>query len=117
MINVADVAWAAGFIEGEGSVREKRNLSLRVTQVNAEPLEKLQRMFGGTLYTIPLRKHYQQQWQWQACGNECAACVMIIYSFMSLRWKLRIERALAMWKPKRAHLCGHYQEVAHALGL
>lgn len=62
LANEVDVAWCAGFYEGEGSIfanvgtykesgRPRINLCLSVPQVYIEPLEKFQAVFpGGTIY-------------------------------------------------------------------
>lgn len=53
-LNKEDLAWAAGFIDGEGSVsvckngKKYKRLSLAVAQAgNKEPLDKLHSIFGG----------------------------------------------------------------------
>lgn len=57
-MNDTDIAWAAGFIDGEGCIAiRKRNgkgdkgyvLSLTATQVDALPLLKLSKIFGGAV--------------------------------------------------------------------
>lgn len=53
-----EIAWAAGFLEGEGwfafrgSRGSKPTAEMRVgaAQVNREPLERLQSMYGGKIY-------------------------------------------------------------------
>lgn len=52
---IADLAWAAGFFDGEGSVNIKSQgktvvLSVHVAQVDRRPLDKLVRCFGGKVY-------------------------------------------------------------------
>jgi len=54
------LAWAAGFVDGEGSIalcrggRNRRQIFLRVevSQSVLEPLEKLQSLFGGSLRQV-----------------------------------------------------------------
>ena len=43
----AEVAWAAGFIDGEGCFTGTESQQLTVVQSDIEPLERLQRIFGG----------------------------------------------------------------------
>lgn len=47
-----DLAWAAGFLEGEGSfcIRSNGRWFLGAGQVDREPLERLQALFGGNIY-------------------------------------------------------------------
>lgn len=47
----AQIAWAAGFLEGEGNFRRtaRGTLVVRAAQVNREPLETLLGLLGGSL--------------------------------------------------------------------
>lgn len=60
MIRDTDHAWAAGFIDGEGTIglyTKGKNTSpvptLRVSNTDPRPLEKLQRLFGGWVKASP----------------------------------------------------------------
>lgn len=46
-----DVAWAAGFFEGEGNISfgQCGGVKINVQQINKEPLDKLARLFGGVI--------------------------------------------------------------------
>jgi len=46
-----DIAWAAGFIEGEGTFGASKHggIHIAVCQIQLEPLERLQRLFGGII--------------------------------------------------------------------
>jgi hypothetical protein len=52
-----DYAWAAGFIDGEGHIGTRLNtsntyqISIQVHQKGTEPLDRLQKIFGGKVYT------------------------------------------------------------------
>lgn len=57
------IAWAAGFIEGEGHVRYQPSgnggcLILTASQALLEPLEKLTALFGGRIR----RKWHKRKW-------------------------------------------------------
>lgn len=73
---VEDVAWAAGFFEGEGHINVqirggKSYIAAVVSQVYREPLDKLEKVFGGKVrgpygpYSGNRRPHYQ----WSAYGS------------------------------------------------
>jgi hypothetical protein len=48
MIRVIDVAWAAGFLEGEGHFSHQRAMPfIKAVQVEWGPIEKLSALFGG----------------------------------------------------------------------
>lgn len=68
MNKIMDYAWASGFYEGEGHIRNGYNggTSVTIQQVNKEPLEKIQSIFGGTIYgpITPLSKNSNQYYNW-----------------------------------------------------
>lgn len=50
-MKTSDIAWAAGFIDGEGCFYHNgRHKCVEINQVTITPLKKLQDMFGGRLY-------------------------------------------------------------------
>jgi hypothetical protein len=56
-----DLGWAAGFYEGEGYSRARKGgggLEVVVGQVSTEPLDKLQRLFGGSIRKDTKRQTY-----------------------------------------------------------
>ncbi len=65
-----DVAWAAGFIEGEGTFvcSHGRGIRVKVVQVNREPLDKLQRLFGGKIYRQKTYGRWQRSFTWIVNG-------------------------------------------------
>lgn len=71
-MNPIDLAWAAGFFDGEGSIfiqnKGKGITSLRITtsQVNPLPIAKFFELFGGhTSYQTPKNKNWNPQWKWE----------------------------------------------------
>lgn len=96
-----DIAWAAGFLEGEGHFR--RNFSSKdhygseyvaAAQVNIEPLEKLQELFGGSI--SPKKRG---KWglgdinEWRVCGERARVGMRTIGPHMSLRRSEQIRKA------------------------
>ncbi len=67
MVNPFDCAWAAGFVEGEGCLLISRRgyVILEVEQVDAKPLSKLQRLWGGSL----LKRNTRDCWRWRLSGG------------------------------------------------
>ncbi len=68
----SDIAWAAGFFEGEGTVvYGNKNLGAHIkvqaTQCYLEPLERMQSIFGGNLYGPYEGKkdNWSQHWKWE----------------------------------------------------
>ena len=110
MLDIKELYWAAGFIEGEGSFNSVKSWSsIQVAQVQKEPLERLARLFGGSFYykTRTNPKH-NNVWTWYATGARARGIMMTIYSLMSSKRKLQIVKALAAFKgTKLACKFGH----------
>jgi hypothetical protein len=77
----AEVAWAAGFFDGEGSVgiylytgknRHAFNLQMTAGQVDIRPLLLLREIFGGRIETQYAGKAGRGRtlWRWSAGGRE-----------------------------------------------
>ncbi len=105
------IAFCAGFIEGEGSftppiIRENGSLasSARVfaTQVSKDPLLRLQDILGGTIISKKAQKdkhpHWQDAFVWSLYGNNAIGFMMTVYDFMSERRKERIRICIELWK-------------------
>jgi len=64
-----DLAWAAGFFDGEGHVScpnpQKGRMLLSVGQTDTRPLERLQQLFGvGAIYGPFTKDRRKPYWQW-----------------------------------------------------
>ena len=96
----ADLAWAAGFLEGEGSfTRTQHRLRVKAVQVNLEPLLKLQHFFGGRIYSQKAyRDTHSPSFIWTANGRLAVAVVRQIYEMLSAK---RQMQARAMMRAKR----------------
>jgi hypothetical protein len=103
-VKTLDLAWAAGFLEGEGSFGTTNGLSrtphVTCPQVQREPLERLQQIFGlGHIY-----RREGRIWTWQQSGQHAAAIMMTIYTLMSPWRQEQIEKALEVWRTRPAKL-------------
>ena len=111
---IRDLAWAAGFLEGEGSFhghpgiprgsdRPRRGSasSVRAMQVNREPLDRLRELFGGH---VSFRDRVQDRrrdgrkhsgaFTWSVSGARARGVAMTLYPFLSRR---RQEQARRVW--------------------
>lgn len=95
--SIADLAWAAGFLEGEGNFGvNNRKLGssasqvVRATQKNLEPLYKIQSILGGVVK--PLRK--DGYGEWRTYGVRARGIMMTLYHFLSARKRSDIALAL-----------------------
>jgi len=86
--------WVAGFLEGEGYFSWYRTAWVSATQVQIEPLVRLQRLFGGWLSKHTQHKHVNI---WRVSGAAASGLMMTLHSLMSPRRKRQIETALAKW--------------------
>ncbi|MDE1840213.1 MAG: hypothetical protein KGH87_09890, partial [Thaumarchaeota archaeon] len=97
IVTVKDLYWAAGFIEGEGTFGFTHSPRVSVGQVQREPLERLQRMFGGSI-RLDGRKHPINVWG--VYGSRAAGLMMTLYPLMSTRRKGRIFEVLTVWRTR-----------------
>lgn len=99
--SVADIAWAAGFLEGEATFAQNKAKNGRVYarieafQNHIEPLLKLQAMFGGSVRQRPAQREGQRGgWFWGSSGPRARGVLMTIFTFMSPRRRAEIRPSL-----------------------
>jgi len=103
-----DIAWAAGFLEGEGSFEHARRpamdtrvkhgtLRVSVEQTQLGPLEKLQSLFGGKIYGPYVRKpryiggaNIQPLWIYRITGESARELVLDIFPYLFEKRKEKI---------------------------
>lgn len=97
-----DLAWAAGFLEGEGTF-DKAGGSCRVSapQVNGEPLQRLLAIFGGAVtprYQPKMHAKFTKPASpilyWYVSGSRARGIAMTLYQFMSTKRQGQIRVAL-----------------------
>jgi hypothetical protein len=105
--DLKELFWAAGFLEGEGTFGDwAKNLRCSAVQVQREPLERLQRLFGGSIgFKRSRNPRHQDQFCWTVSGHRAAGVMMTAYVLMSLRRKAQIRKGLTIWK-QRTQLLG-----------
>lgn len=99
-VTACQLHWSAGFLEGEGSFGLiRKQASVKAAQVQREPLERLQAIFGGAIYTCsPNGPNSQPYFQWSTHSTKAAGIAMTLYTLMSPRRQQQIERLLDVWK-------------------
>ena len=110
-----ELAWAAGFLEGEGFFgNESRGYGFRVAARQNEPypLEKLQRLFGGPICSVStVSNKFSRQsviFDWTVSGERARGVAFTLYTLLSPRRRKQVREALARtgkWrsaKPGRA---------------
>jgi hypothetical protein len=101
-----DLSWAAGFLEGEGSFyRSGGVLFVEASQVNREPIDKLQGLFGGCIYesdasnrpsVVKRGMKVQPQFRWRITGEKTIIFMLRIFRLMSAKRRDQIRVALGM---------------------
>lgn len=89
-----DLAWAAGFIEGEGSFGRS---VIAATQKGVEPLQMLHAFFGGTVREDRKKRGLgagSKMWNWNAHGARARGIIMTLYPFFTTRRKAQAMKAL-----------------------
>ena len=97
-ISTAALAWIAGFLEGEGSfIASGASFSVCASQVQREPLERLQVALGGSLHCYT-NNHHSLYWRWSLHGSHAIGVAFTLYVFMSPRRKEQIKKMVTLWK-------------------
>lgn len=100
MRTTADLAWLAGFLEGDGCfcLQKHRYASVKVSQTSRWPLEVCQRLLGGTIHP---RRHNQPNhrpvFYWSIGGPSAAGAMMTLFSFLSPRRREQVKSVLRRW--------------------
>ena len=98
----SDLAWAAGFYEGEGTCQPSNgsfghSQTVKVQQNHKEPLQRLQQWFGGSITESRSRGFSTKQiFIWIICGARARGFLYTIYSFLSARRRLQARVALGV---------------------
>lgn len=100
-----DIAWAAGFFEGEGHVkavvrgRSKSYISIDVSQVYREPLDKLQELFGGKVYGPygPYATNKQAYFLYTAYNTKAVNALTLMMPYL-FRKGVQAQEVLQKWK-------------------
>lgn len=92
------LAWAAGFLEGEGHFEWNRTSGrVDATQVQLEPLERILALFGGNIKAQRPRENQQPHWRWWVCGSRARGVMLTLYPMMSPRRQGQIRKALGQF--------------------
>lgn len=87
---VRDLEWAAGFLEGEGSFSPSaRSHRVAASQNTREPLERLQRLFGGSICANTTTNNVLV---WQTYGSRARGVAFTLYPLLSMRRQAQINR-------------------------
>lgn len=99
-MDMRDLYWAAGFLEGEGSFMNQRfQVVVSAVQVQREPLERLLSLLGGKIYFCRKKNpKHSDYFKWNTQGSRGAGVAMTLFSLLSTKRREQILKALAHWK-------------------
>ena len=95
-IQPIDLGWAAGFLEGEGYFSKGKScISIQASQVQLEPLVKMQKLFGGSILKYFRNKPNQNDYyRWGVHGETAEAVMKILFPLMSAKRQKAISESL-----------------------
>lgn len=102
MIALTDIAWAAGFLEGEGHF-SKVESGVAVSQIEREPLDRLRSLFGGNIREIAEKRGHRAHHVWTLHGSNAAAAMMTVWAFMSAKRRTQIDVSLSIWRNSKVN--------------
>lgn len=93
MWGVEDLAWSAGFIDGDGMIsffrrRDRRQefyVQVSATNTNLAPLEKLQLMFGGSICGMNKEKpgkKWKASWYWMVARGTAERVIDVLLPYL-----------------------------------
>lgn len=113
MNRVAQIAWAAGIIEGEGSIHVRdrgshRSIVLTVVMTDLDVLNSLRMTFGKGNIVGPYQHkqlaHHKPQWHWNVtCARDVAAITMTLYRLFHERRRAQVREVLEVWQTMPGH--------------
>ena len=83
------VTYIAGFLDGEGCICASNSyLAVTLTNINREPLELAERLFGGTIYEqAPRDSRHKLLFRWQVNGQEAAGVLRYLLPYLIVKRK------------------------------
>ncbi len=93
--SMRDIAFAAGFFEGDGSVnanQSKGSPTVQIAQKDSEILYQLRGFFGGSVKCYTRKKDGRSYYKWWLTGKHARAFLFTIYTMLTERRKLQIRK-------------------------
>lgn len=98
-ISVADAAWAAGFLDGEGCFKISKapprgynrfpsyTIGVNAVQVDPAPLEYLRLLFGGSFHrrSYVHRERQAQSYIWQSSSRVALAVIDVVRPYLRVK--------------------------------
>jgi hypothetical protein len=120
MLNLSsiDLGWVAGFLEGEGYFSKGSSISVQASQVQLEPLERLQKLLGGSIhkYSHKGKPTHNDFYKWGVHGMTAEEVMKLLFPLMSPKRQKVIAETLYFYsalpgvnlkKSGGRKMCGH----------
>jgi len=104
-VNIKDICWLAGLLEGEGCFIISKNKTPRIQlgMCDLDVVEHAAKLLGGvTIYTAKTIVDRKTFYVLQLGGSKAIGWMMTIYQFMGERRKTKIKEILSVWKQTRS---------------
>ena len=102
-INIYDLCWLAGLIEGEGCFCTKKNWgspTIVISMTDQDVVEKAAEIMGARVYG-PLKTPRLPQYRLVVYGSKAIQWMRILHQFMGNRRRAKIESIMENWNPGR----------------
>ena len=117
-----DIAFMAGFFEGEGCIsicryldkgnRKQMYLRVAISQTNEWIINWFQWNFGGSVNKMGRKPQEKQRWQLAITGKKALCFLEVVLPYLKLK---RAEAELGIEFQKRKRGSGHYLKVADSV--
>jgi DNA-binding CsgD family transcriptional regulator len=99
VIRSTDIAWLTGLVEGEGTLlMSGRSIAVMVRMTDYDVVERAASLMSGHIHDVPVVGHRKPVWRAQVKGPRAAGWMMTMYSWLGLRRRDQVRRALARWR-------------------
>ncbi len=102
MLEIKDISWLAGLIEGEGSFLTCNTspcISLQMT--DKDIIERAARLLGVTVRGPYVYGSNKPTWTCRVYGQRAAGWIMTLWTFMGTRRREKMLEVLEAWKARK----------------
>ena len=114
-LNVKDLHWLAGWVEGEGSFstsQKHHHFAMRVGVTDEDVARRAANIVGVPVKRAEIIKSGKQVWRVEAYGSLAIQWAMTLYAFMGDRRKRAIRHMLQVWRERSSRPNSVYTRFA-----
>lgn len=111
----AEVAWLAGFLEGEGTfyIKSQPNRNYRIPTIKVggcdkDVIERAAKLLGSESLQFERRRqeHWKDQWKVQVYGKRAVGIMQQVLPLMGERRATKIKEVISAWETRPVVLAG-----------